>query len=95
MRETRHASILAAAIEEAEAVGFANIRRRKVAARAGVANGSINHAFGTLDALKDAVMAEAIAGEILPIVAQGLAAGHALAHGAPPELRKAAAGALA
>ena len=95
MRDERHRAIMAAAMDEAAAVGFANVRRNAVARRAGVANGSVNHAFGTLDALKDAIMAEAVASLVLPIVAQGLAAGHPAAHNAPPAIRKAAAGTLA
>lgn len=95
MRETRQRAILAAAVEEAEANGFANIVRNRVAERAGVANGSVNHAFGTLAALKDAVMTEAVATHHEAIIAQGLAAGHPIAREAPAALRKMAARALA
>lgn len=86
MRNERERKILEAAIEEAKRVGCRNFTRREIAARAGVADGSVNHAFGTLDALRDAVMRAAVAREIVSIIRQGLADGHPVAHSAPPGL---------
>lgn len=95
MRAGRRAAIMAAALELAEEIGFSNIGRDSVAARAGVAAGSVNHEFGTVASLRDAVMAEAIARGNLPIIAQGLACNHAAVQSAPPELRVAALTAVA
>lgn len=96
MREQRRASIMAAAMVEAATAGYSKMTREGVAARAGVAVGSINHEFGTMDALRDAVMAAAIeAPDHYAIVAQGMADGHPLARAAPEEVRQAAIRALA
>lgn len=83
----RDAKVLAAAVAEAEARGYSKITREGVAARAGVALGCVNLAYGTMQALKDAVMRTAVDGGFLEIVAQGLADGHELARNAPPKLR--------
>lgn len=94
-RGTRHEIILAAALQEAQAVGYQNIIRHRVAARAGVANGSVNHAFGTLAALKNAVMEKAVEDGVADVVAQGLATGHPVARNAPAHIKEAATRALA
>ncbi len=95
MRDTRRAAIMAAATALASKVGFANMTRDAIANEAGVACGSINHEFGTLDALRDAVMADAVEHERLGIIAQGLAAGHAVARDAPTDVKQAAINAMA
>ncbi len=69
--------------------------REAIATRAGVAFGSINHEFGTIDKLRDAVMEDAVTNERLDIIAQGLADGHPLARAAPDDLRTRAVRALA
>lgn len=86
--KVRHNKVLGAAIEEAQAVGYANITRRSVATRAGVAVGSVNFAFGDMERLKAAVLAHAVQYGLLDIVAQGLAARNETALNADPELRK-------
>ena len=88
MRAERHAKILDAAIQESLAVGFRNFTRRNVAARAGVAVGSVNHAFGTIDALREAVLKTAVSRELTPIIRQGLADEHPIAQSAPPGLKQ-------
>lgn len=90
MRAERRTAIMAAALELAEATGFGNITRDGVAQRAGVAVGSVNHEFGTIAKLRDEVMAQAVAREILPIIAQGLACNHPALQNAPGELKSAA-----
>jgi AcrR family transcriptional regulator len=92
--QLRRATVLAAAMAEAQARGWANLRRDTVAARAGIATGGVNNAFGSMEELKAAVMAEAISGEVLSIIAEGLAAGDAQARNAPRRLRQAAVGTL-
>lgn len=91
----RNRAVLNAAVAVAESLGFAAFTRSDVAAQAGVATGSVNNAFGTMDGLRDAVMAEAIAREMLPLVAQGVAARHPAALAATPELKARALASLA
>ena len=90
MRDARRSTIMAAALELADAKGWHSLTRDGVAAAAGVAVGSINHEFGTMDALRDAVMLDAVTNEKHAIIAQGLAAGHPFARNAAAELREAA-----
>lgn len=92
--QERNAKVLAAAIEEAKDVGFQWITREAVAMRAGVSVGGVNNAYGTMRDLKRAVLREAVAQEIVVIVAQGLADRHEIALSAPPALKEAAAAAL-
>lgn len=95
MRAERRQAIMRAAVETASSMGFRSMTRESIAEAAGVAQGSINHEFGTMDALRDAVMLEAVNKERLDIVAQGLAERHPTACGAPAEMREAAVRALA
>jgi len=92
--ENRNRAVLSAAIELAQERGFANITRDLVATRAGVAAGSVNNAFGNMDALRDAVMAHAVDEGLVEIVGQGLAAGHPAARRAPEDLKRDALAAL-
>lgn len=93
--ENRNRRVLEAAVELAGEVGFGNITRDAVAARAGVATGSVNNAYGTMDELKAAVMAEAVERQLGAIVAQGLAVGHPAARAAPQQLKDSALALLA
>lgn len=68
--------------------GFTSLTRDAVAEEACVAMGSINHHYGTMAALRDEVMRNAVDNEILEIVAQGLASGHPIAQGAPVKLKQ-------
>lgn len=95
MRDARRASIMAAAIALAERDGWPSLTRDGVAAEAGIAVGSINHEFGTMDALRDAVMLDAVTNRKLDIVGQGIARGHPMARAVPDEMREAALRALA
>ena len=80
-------NILEVAYVMAQRDGFGTLTRDGVAAEAGVAMGSVNHHYGTMDALRDAVMRMAIEREDLPVIAQGIAAGHPIAQGAPLNVR--------
>lgn len=95
MREDRERRILDAALEEAKEQGYQWITRDRVAARAGVAAGSVNAAFGKTVELKRAVMRVAVERGVLEIVAQGLAEGSAIAQAATPEIKQQAAALLA
>jgi TetR/AcrR family transcriptional regulator of autoinduction and epiphytic fitness len=94
MRDNRNTAILEAAIAEADEKGFAGVRQSAVAKRAGVAKGGVINAFGTMEALKSAIMEEAVARFMPKIVAAGLALDHPIARNAPPDLRAAAAAAI-
>lgn len=83
----RDQRILDAAIECAKESGYRHITREDVAARAGVAVGTVNNAYGTMLELKGAVMQAAVEREIIEIVAQGLADGSDIVRAAPAELR--------
>jgi len=91
----RNRRILEAAAALSAERGYTNITRAEVAARAGVADGSVNNAFGTMDGLRDAVMAHAVEKHHAGIVAQGLAARHPAACDAPQWLKDQATAALA
>lgn len=91
----RNLRVLTAAIAVARKRGYRHMLRREIADEAGVSTGTVNSAFGTMAALREAVMRAAVEQGLNDIVAQGLADGHALARNAPPKLKQAAALALA
>lgn len=95
MRSQRRETIMAAAVELAARDGWRSLTRDGVAQAAGVAVGSVNHEFGTMGALRTAVMQDAIKNRRLDILAQGIADGHEAARNAPSEMREAAIRAVA
>ncbi|UTC25984.1 TetR family transcriptional regulator [Phage vB_KsaM-C1] len=80
--------ILDTAYKMAQRDGFAAITRDGVAAEAGVAMGSVNHHYGTMQVLRDAVMQRAVEEQQLELIAQGIALGDNVAKSAPLELRQ-------
>jgi hypothetical protein len=90
----RKKQILTAAVDLAQAEGFHHITREGVAAAAGVSEGLVSKHFGTMAALRRAVMRAAINQEILEIVAQGLSIGDPCAIKAPDALKADAARSL-
>jgi len=86
-RQTRRRRLLDAAAVEAVDFGLNNMTRRGVAARAGVAAGSVNHEFETMDGLRDALIRNAIETRNVAVLAQGVATGHPAAKDAPADLR--------
>lgn len=83
----RNKRVLAAAVALARKRGFASLTRDAVATQAGVAQGCVNAAYGTVAALRDEVMRCAVDDQMLDIVAQGLAVGHDVARNASPDLK--------
>lgn len=92
--EDRDGRILQAAIEQAKTDGYQWITRDAVAEAAGVSPGTVNTAYGTMPALKRAVLQAAVDGGVLEIVAQGLADRHPIVMNAPEDVRRAAAAAM-
>jgi AcrR family transcriptional regulator len=95
MRDERRGKIMRAAVSIATTKGYRTMTRDEIAAAAGCSAGLINHEFGTMDGLREAVMREAVDNSQLDIVAQGLADGHAIAKDAPADMKEAAVRALA
>lgn len=93
--DERNRRILDAALSLAGERGYASVTRDDVAARAGVATGSVNNAYGTMGGLRDAIMGAAVERGLLDIVAQGLAAGHPAARAAPQDMKDSALATLA
>lgn len=93
--ENRNRTVLDAAIALAERSGMGAVTRPRVASESGLATGTVSNAFGSMDGLRDAVMAAAIEREILPVIAQGLADRYPSALAAPQELKQRALSNLA
>lgn len=85
--DTRKSDILAAAMDEAEAMGFSNITRRGIAERAGISEPLVNKYLGTLPQLRRTVMRQAVKHEFLGIIAQGIVARNPYALKASDELQ--------
>lgn len=90
----RNARILEAAIECALEDGYQWITRALVARKADTATGTVNLAYGDMKGLKRAVLQAAVDRGIIKLVAEGLADGHEIARGAPPEIKAQAAALL-
>jgi AcrR family transcriptional regulator len=87
----RRESIIDAALRVADRAGWQSITRDAVATEASVSPALVSHLFGTVDLLRDAVMAAAAERGVLNIVAEGLSIGHPVALRAGAEVRAAAA----
>lgn len=83
-------AIMRAALRVAERDGWGALRRHTVAAEANVSTGSVSNAYGTIDALRDAVMTAAVQQNIVSVVRDGIAARHPAALAAPASLKRAA-----
>ena len=92
--EVRKDAILDAAVSLALSDGMCAVRLIPVAERAGITNGLVSHYFGTVKRLHRAVIRHAIHRELLPIVAQALAAGDSDARKAPDALKQRALNSL-
>lgn len=79
--------ILDVAYSMALSDGFNNLTRDGVAVQAGVAQGTVNHHFKTMDALRNDIVTRAIEQRELSILAQALARGNKVALTAPKELQ--------
>jgi AcrR family transcriptional regulator len=91
----RQGEILEAALLVAQKMGFANIRQKDIAERAGCGYGTVTLHFKTMTQMRREIMRAAIKREILPIIAQGLGMGDPNAKKAPAEIKKKALASLA
>lgn len=58
--ENRNRAVLDAAVALAERFGMAAVTRPRVSAESGLSTGTVSNAFGSMDGLRDAVMAAAV-----------------------------------
>lgn len=80
--------ILGVAMDLAREKGLSNLFRTEIVERSGVAAGSVNYCFDTMDGLKLAVMKKAVEDKELSVIAQGLIARDEIALNAPAELKQ-------
>jgi len=92
--QERRGHILEAALQVAQETGWRKMTREDIADAAGVACGLVGQYFGGMEALRSAVMKEAVHRGILPVVAEGLALRHSAALAASPALKRKAANSL-
>jgi AcrR family transcriptional regulator len=86
--EVRTRELLQAAVELARKEGYQHITREAIAAHAGVSPALISVRLGTMPAMRRSVMRAAIAGGVLEVIGQGLAARDPRALKAPEELKR-------
>ena len=84
--ELRRAHIRAHALRLAESRGFNRITSREVAEAAGVSESLVRQYFSSAQ-LQHEVMIEAVETECLPVIAQGIVAGHPVCEGLSTELK--------
>lgn len=88
--------VLDAALDVAlDRKSWAWVTREVIAGRAGVSAGSVSNAFDGMARLRERVVEEAVARELVPVVAMGIAAGYAAAKGCPSPLKVRALAVLA
>lgn len=83
----RQAELVAAALDMALAMGYQRVTRDAVAALCNVSAGTVSRYFGSAGNMRSTIMREAVIRELVPIVAQGLAANDPQACGAPQALK--------
>lgn len=93
-KRARHDDILDATLRVAALVGYNRMTRDDIALAAGCSPALVSEALGTMPALRRSCMRQAVAREVLPVIAQGLALRDPHALRAPEELRVRAAGSL-
>ena len=83
--------ILDAAATLAAKQGFRNVTRSAIAAKVGIATGTVSYHFGTMAQLQNAIVNYAVDTQNMKVLAQALGEGHPIALRAPQSLRTAAA----
>lgn len=90
----RRAEILAATLQLARKHGYTHVSRDAIAAASQCSPALVSAYFGTMPAMRRAIMREAIRTHDLVVIAQGMAARDTRVMRAPEELRRAAFEAL-
>ena len=85
--DARRDQLLAAALDEAEEVGYNFVRRDDVGQRVGVTGQLVMRYFGTMTQLRRDIVRAAIRQRRLPIIAEALAARSSLVADIPDDLR--------
>jgi AcrR family transcriptional regulator len=75
MASPNKARILTAALKLSEEMGYTNVLKRHIAAKLSIGMGTVNSNYGTMKALRKAVVLEAINTSNNVIIAQALIAG--------------------
>ena len=93
--DVRKAQLTDVALKLAAKHGLANLRRDQIATAAEVSPGLVSHCLGTMTEMRRTLMRQAVAREILPVIAEGIVAKDKAALKASPELKQRALAALA
>ena len=93
-KKIRKESLLAAAMRVATRVGYTTMTRTQIAAEAGVSDALVSVHWGSMEAIRKAVMRHAVTTGDTAIVAQGLAVRDRIAVRAHPDLKKAVAASI-
>lgn len=91
----RTAQLLDVALKLAAKHGLANIRRDQIAEAADVSQGLVTERLGTMAEMRRTIMRQAVARQVLPIIAEGLANKDKMALKAAPDLKAKALASLA
>lgn len=91
----RTAQLIDVALKLAAKHGLANIRRDQIAEAADVSQGLVTERLGTMIEMRRTIMRQAVAREVLPVIAEGLACKDRAAMKAPAELKARALASLA
>jgi AcrR family transcriptional regulator len=89
----RRPQLLAAALKATQDRGgnYALVTRRDIARLVGVSLGLVSHYLGTTEEIHARILEHAISEGAAEVLVFGLLAGHPVAHGAPEQLKQAAA----
>lgn len=68
--------------------GWENLTRDNFCGEIGIANGSMNYHFESMEGFKRGVMRKAVESQVIPVVAQGIANKCSVACAAPDTLKK-------
>jgi AcrR family transcriptional regulator len=91
----RRAKVLAVALPLAVEKGYTNLTRDEIAEACQISGGTLQHHFGTIAALKSALVLYAMEKRCLPVIGQAVVARDPAVSGMPLTLRRRALGALA
>jgi len=91
----RRGKVLAVALALAVKKGYTNLTRDEIAEACNISGGTLQHHFGTIAALRTALVLYALDKRCLPVIGQAVAAKDPAVAGTPLALRKRAVATLA